>query len=520
MKDLRHTRRQFMATTGAVGIAAPIATAFGMQLAAFGSASGQTAGGYKALVCIFQLGGNDSNNTVLATDTDSWNRYWAARNTGSDPIALMPVGTAAATIGSTSSVTGRTVAAATPEAWGGVLPFTPRTAQAVPAGTNATTRTFAFHPMLAPLLPAYTAGRLAVIANVGSLIEPVTKAQYQARTKKLPANLFSHNDQQAVWQAGLTEGVRTGWGGQFGDLMASGNGANSLYTAMSTAGNTVFLSGRTVVQYQVATGATPAVAVNAVGGNTLFGSTQGPAKMREIIRDTAFAANMGADHATIVGRSLDASVTLNAAAAAPAVTAITAPAASFYTNPITRANETNSLAVQLRTVARMIAVGKALGLRRQVFFVAAGGHDSHDFQNTAQANNLSKLATAMADFDTILANIGGLDIRNEVTTFTASDFSRTFNTNGDGTDHAWGGHHLVMGGAVNGGDMYGQFPTVGTDLGTFRNPDQSGNNHIPTTSVDQYAATMGSWFGVSNTDLAVIFPNLRNFARPNLGFMA
>ena len=142
MKDLRHTRRQFMATTGAVGIAAPIATAFGMQLAAFNSAASQSAGGYKALVCIFQLGGNDSNNTVLASDTDSWNRYWAARNTGSDPIALMPVGTAAAAVGSVSPVTGRTVAAGTPEAWGGILPFTPRTAQAIPAGTTATTRTF------------------------------------------------------------------------------------------------------------------------------------------------------------------------------------------------------------------------------------------------------------------------------------------------------------------------------------------------------------------------------------------
>ncbi len=518
MKDLRHTRRQFMAATGAVGIAAPIATAFGMQLAAFNSAASQSAGGYKALVCIFQLGGNDSNNTVLASDTDSWNRYWAARNTGADPIALMPVGTAAAAVGSVSPVTGRTVAARTPEAWGGILPFTPKTAQAIPAGTNATTRTFGFHPMLAPLLPIYTAGRLAVVANVGSLVEPVTKAQFQARARKLPANLFSHNDQQAVWQAGLTEGVRTGWGGQFGDLMASGNGANSLYTAMSTAGNTVFLSGRTIVQYQVATGATPAVAVNAVGGTTLFGSNQGPAKMREIIRDTGFVANMGSDHATIVGRSLDASVTLNSAATGALVTAILPP--PIYRNPITNNVEANSLSVQLQTVARMIAAAPALGLRRQVFFVAVGGHDSHDFQNTAQPDNLSKLANAMATFDATLANIGGVDMRSSVTTFTASDFSRTFNTNGDGTDHAWGGHHLVMGGAVNGGDMYGQFPTVGSDLGTFRNPDQSGNTHIPTTSVDQYAATMGSWFGVSNTDLAVIFPNLKNFARPNLGFMA
>jgi uncharacterized protein (DUF1501 family) len=126
----------------------------------------------------------------------------------------------------------------------------------------------------------------------------------------------------------------------------------------------------------------------------------------------------------------------------------------------------------------------------------------------------------MATFDATLANIGGVDMRSSVTTFTASDFSRTFNTNGDGTDHAWGGHHFVMGGAVKGGDIYGQYPTIGVDLGTFNNPDMIRGYSIPTTSVDQYAATIGSWFGVSNTDLATIFPNLRNFAQPNLGFMA
>jgi uncharacterized protein (DUF1501 family) len=170
-------------------------------------------------------------------------------------------------------------------------------------------------------------------------------------------------------------------------------------------------------------------------------------------------------------------------------------------------------------VARMIAAAPALGLTRQIFYVAVGGHDSHDFQNTAQPNNLAKLAQAMATFDATLANIGGVDMRNSVTTFTASDFSRTFNTNGDGTDHAWGGHHFVMGGAVKGGDIYGQFPTVGVDLGAFRNPDAISGYSIPTTSVDQYAATIGSWFGVSNTDLNVIFPNLRNFSVPNLGFL-
>jgi uncharacterized protein (DUF1501 family) len=518
MKDLFHSRRHFLQATGAVAVAAPVATAFGLQLGAFSAATSQVAGsGYKAIVCIFQLGGNDSNNTVLASDTDSWNRYWAARNTGSDPIALMPVGTAPVAVGATSSVTGRVSALNKPEAWGGILPIVPRTAQAVPAGTNATSRTIGLHPMLAPMLPLYNQGRLAVIANVGSLIEPITKAQFQANSRRKPVNLFSHNDQQAVWQSGLTEGVRKGWGGQFGDLLASGNGTNSLYTAMSTAGNTVFLAGQSIIQYQVSTGSTPAVRINSATATSLFGSTVAPAKISEVIQDTGFTANMGSDYASVVRRSIGAATALNTAATGALVVAIPPP--PVYTNPITGNVETNSLSVQLQTVARMIAAAPALGLTRQVFYVAVGGHDSHDFQNVAQPNNLAKLAQAMATFDATLANIGGVDMRTSVTTFTASDFSRTFNTNGDGTDHAWGGHHFVMGGAVKGGDIYGQYPTIGVDLGTFRNPDMINGYSIPTTSVDQYAATIGSWFGVSNTDLGVIFPNLRNFAVPNLGFM-
>ena len=280
MKDLFHSRRHFLQATGAVAIAAPVATAFGLQLAAFGAATSQVAGsGYKAVVCIFQLGGNDGHNSVLASDTDSWSRYWTARNTGSDPIALMPVGTAPLAVGATSSITGRVSALNKPEAWGGILPIVPKTAQAIPAGTNATTRTFGLHPMLAPMLPLYNQGRLAIVANVGSLIEPVSKAQFQANSRRRPVNLFSHNDQQAVWQSGLSEGVRKGWGGQFGDLLASGNGANSLYTAMSTAGNAVFLAGQSVIQYQVSTGATPAVRINAATATSLFGSSIAPARM-------------------------------------------------------------------------------------------------------------------------------------------------------------------------------------------------------------------------------------------------
>jgi len=255
--DRRHLLR-FGGALSILGGAAP----FALQLAAAGSAAGQSAPDYKALVCVFLFGGNDANNMVLATDTDSWGRYFATRNTGTDPIALLPVGTAPTPVGQVNPITGRVADLDTPEAWGGVLPITPRTAQAIPAGTNASSRTFALHPFMGSLQTLFGQGRLAVMANVGTLIQPTTKTQYQSRTVAVPTSLFSHNDQQSTWQALGTEGARAGWGGRFADLVASSNGANSLFTAVSAAGNAVFLSGQSVVQYQLSTGAAPAIPIS------------------------------------------------------------------------------------------------------------------------------------------------------------------------------------------------------------------------------------------------------------------
>lgn len=512
----RMDRRHFLRAGGALG-ALGVGAPFALQLAAAGSAAGQSAPDYKALVCIFLFGGNDAHNTVLATDTDSWTRYFNARNTGADPIALMPVGTAPTPVGQTSSVTGRVAEADSPEAWGGVLPITPKTAQAVPAGTNASGRTFALHPFMGPMQTLFNENRLAVLANVGTLIQPTNKTQYLARSVSLPSSLFSHNDQQSTWQALSTEGARTGWGGRFADLMAGMNGQNTLFTAISAAGNAVFLSGQSVVQYQLSTGAQPAVVVTGAQGASLFGSSLGPSRVRDLITDTNLSNNFAADYATVVGRSLSASATINSAFTQSVVTGV--PAAPAYTNPLTARVETNTLALQLQTVARMIAASSSLGVRRQVFFVSLGGWDTHDFQNTTQPNLLAKVAHAMSYFDGALSNIGGLDRRNQVTTFTASDFSRTFTTNGDGTDHAWGGHHFIMGGAVNGGDIYGQYPTLGADVAGFNNPDAVGGAQIPTTSVDQYGATLGRWFGVPDSDIDVIFPRVRNFQNRYLGFV-
>ncbi|MBB5746997.1 DUF1501 domain-containing protein [Brevundimonas variabilis] len=508
-------RRRLLSIGGGLtvlGAAAP----FAAQLAAAGSAAGQSAPDYRALVCIFMFGGNDSHNMVLATDADSYGRYYAARNTGSSPIALLPPGTAPIPVGAVSSYTGRTALNGSPEHLGGILPIVPRTPQPIPAGTNATTRTFGLHPSLGPLKTLFDAGRLSVVANVGTLVRPITKAQFQGRTAAFPANLFSHNDQQSTWQAGASEGASVGWGGRLGDLITGMNGTNSLFTAISTAGNAVFLSGQNVIQYQVTTGAQPAVVINGTG-STLFGSSVAPSRVRDTIQDQTSDSLFAADYGTVVNRSIAASSNLNVLFGTAAAAAVPAP--TPFVNPVNGATEGNSLANQLATVARMIAVSSSLGLKRQVFFVSIGGWDSHDVQNAAQGANLARVAHAMAYFDTVMGNVGGLNMRQNVTTFTASDFSRTFTTNGDGTDHAWGGHHFVMGGSVKGGDIYGQYPTLGVDLGTFRNPDMAGNALVPTTSVDQYAATMGRWLGASESGLDTIFPNLKNFPTRDLGFM-
>ncbi len=518
-KVSKTTRRELLKLGAGLSGFAAASSPFAWQLAGMGTAAAQTMpSDYRALVCLFMFGGNDAHNMVLATDSDSWSRYWSARNTGADPIALMPPGTPPVPLGEVSTVTGRTVVSRSqPEFWGGVLPIVPDVPNPVPAGTNAASRTFGIHPAMAPLTSVWDAGRLAIAANVGTLIQPTTKQQYVSRIR-LPRNLMSHSDQQSAWQVGPDNGTRRGWGGLMADLMLSSNGANTVFTAISSAGNAIFLAGRDVVQYQVASGTlTPAVRVNGVTGSSVFGSTANRSRLRDIIRDTTGTNYFGRDHAGRVVRSMDSADMLNTAFTGANVTGIPNP--TQLTNPISGALENNSLASQLQTVARLIASNATLGLRRQVFFVSIGGFDTHDFQNSTQPVLLARVAHAMAYFDGVLGNIGGVDMRQSVTTFTASDFSRTFTTNGDGTDHAWGAHHFVMGGAVSGRNIYGQYPTLGVDRTGFSNPDMSGNIVVPTMSVDQYAATMGSWFGASDSDLNGIFPNLPNFSERNLGFL-
>jgi len=518
------TRREFLRRATALSTVGAAASTFGIQLAAMGNAAAQTATNYKAVVCLFMFGGNDANNMVLATDNDSWGRYFSARAQGNDPIALMPVGTPAVAVGSVSPLTGRTVLNRSfPEFWGGVLPLNnPLTPNPVPPTTSASVRTFGLNPHMTPLQAVWDGGRLAIAANVGPLVVPTTKAQYQARSVRLPSNLMSHNDQQSTWQAGAAEGARRGWGGLMADAFLSQNGTNSVFTAMSTAGNAVFLAGSNVVQYQLSTSqTTPAIRINSAAANTttVFGAANGGSRVREIIRDLTGTSYFMQDYGARVIRSQDAADLLNAqfAAGSPGAT-VAAPAQ--LTNPISGNLETNQLAVQLQSVAKIIAANSVLGVKRQVFFVSIGGFDTHDVQNASQAPLMARLAHAMAYFDTALANLNGINMRPQVTTFTASDFSRTFTTNGDGTDHAWGSHQFVMGGDVRGQNVYGNFPSIGVNVTNgFQNPDMSGNVFVPTMSTDQYGGTIARWFGLSDTQIASIFPNIPNFTSRYYDFL-
>ena len=511
------SRRLFLRHAGAMAsLLGPAAAPFALNLSAMGTAAAQAAPDYKALVCLFLFGGNDSLNMVLPTDTDSWTNYSNVRNQAPDSIALLAPGTAPNT----------GAGAGSPARLGGVLPILP---------ANAQGRSFALHPVMGSLQTMFNNDkRLAILPNIGTLIMPTTKAQYGQSAHPKPASLFSHNDQANTWQALAPEGATRGWGGRMGDMLASMN-ARPVFTSISAAGNAVWLAGDTIQQYQV--GTSGAIRMGTDGNGKIYGSADVGAAMQRIVSATRGTHVFERDLAALGRRAIDAETALRNALK-PASDALfgTAPASGSYNanndpklqydNPLTGGKSFNSLAQQLQIVARLIDASNAAGVqaRRQVFFVSMGGFDTHDNQNRNHADLMAKLAHALRYFDTTL---GAMGARNAVTTFTASDFGRTFTSNGDGTDHGWGAHHFVMGGAVRGGDLYGNFPVLGAKNANNNNfdssPNQIGNGALlPETSVDQLGATLGRWFGLSDGQLLDLFPNLANYnaGRRNLGFMS
>ena len=452
-------RREFLKRASAVSIAGTAAP-WALQLAAIGEAAAAAApGDYKAIVCLFMYGGNDYGNTVIPYDTANYQAYANIRQALAIPREQL-----AAT-------------ALTPSL-------------ALPDG-----RQLALAPTMNRLKPVFDAGRLGVMLNIGPLMQPTTLAQYKAANVPLPPKLFSHNDQSSLWQSSRPEGATSGWGGRLADQFLASNG-NATFSCINVSGNAVFMSGGQAVQYQMSAGG--AVAIN--GANrSLFGSAACAEALRGMITGER-QHWMEQELNRVTARSVNAQGTITTALA---TTTLQTP---FETNG-------NGLASQLQTVARLIGARASLGVKRQVYFVSIGGFDLHDNLMSQQPVLLGNVGSAMASFDAALVELG---VAPNVTTFTASDFGRTLSSNGDGSDHGWGSHHLVMGGAVKGGRFYGTAPTVAVN-----GPDDVGQGRLlPTTSVDQLAATLALWMGVPAGDLPGILPGIVNFSQKDLGLFA
>ena len=472
-----HTRRAFLRRSTQLGLAGT-ALPFALNLAAMGEAAAFTATDYKALVCVFLYGGNDYANTVITYDDDSYNKY--------------------ATIRGGSGQSGGGIAIAKADLTATLL--NPTTALA--AG-----RQYALHPAMTGLAGLFNAGKAAVQLNVGPLVVPLTRAQYSGSNRALyplPPKLFSHNDQQSVWQSSSPEGSTVGWGGNLGDLALSSNG-NSLFTCISVTGNAVFLSGDSALSYQVSTGG--AIAINGVKSN-VYGSSAVRGALTALIQQTSPQV-LENEYNRVTTRAVTAESQITSGLAG--VTLGTA----FPTS--------NSLADQLKMVARLIGARSTLGSKRQVFMVSLGGFDLHDNLISQQPTLMKRVSEAMSAFYDATVELG---VADKVTAFTASDFGRTLSSNGDGSDHGWGSHHFMVGGAVKGRAFYGKAPPVSiTNTADANDQWHVGQGRLlPSTSVDQYAATLAKWFGVSNTELAGVLPNLSHFGGADypidLGFMA
>ncbi len=452
------SRRAFMARASALSLAGS-ATPFVMNLSAIGEAAAATASDYKALVCVFMYGGNDYANTLVPYDPTQYASYNAQRG----PLAYTQAALA-----------------------GTVL----QPGSALPGGGQ-----YALAPELGKLLPIFNAGKMAVMLNLGTLVQPTTKAQYQANSVRLPPKLLSHNDQQSYWQASSPEGAASGWGGRIGDLLQSGNGTASL-TCINPSGNAVFLSGRSAIQYAV----TPSGPIALTARSSLQGSAAAATLLQSLISGGG-THQFEALHGVIGGRALDLYNQVSTALAQAPATTTAFPAA---------ADPQSSLGAQLQMVAKLISVSSALGAKRQVFFVSTSRYDTHDGLATLHPTLLTNLSDALRAFYDTTVELG---VSSQVTTFTASDFGRALTANNDGTDHGWGSMHFVLGGAVNGKRFYGLNPVLANG-----GPDDIGQGRlIPTMAVDQYAATLASWFGVAASDLPTVVPSIVNYAGSALG---
>jgi uncharacterized protein (DUF1501 family) len=411
--------------------------------------------GYRALVCVFLYGGNDSNNMVVPMDDQNYKNYLALRgNLALQQTDLTP-------------------------------PMSAKTGGAP----------YSFHGSLPELASLFSNGELAVVANVGSLVQPTTRSQYLGQATPVPLNLFSHSDQQLQWQTSVPSGHSpTGWAGRAADIVSSQNSSN-FPTFLSVAGNS--LMGTGVSTQPVALN--PGQSLDLQG---FSGSTASQARLAAL--ENLLTLSTGVK----LAQSANGIISDSIADAKALDNALGKSGALKTTFPKT------SLGAQLQQIAEIIQARDGLGMNRQIFFAALGGFDTHAGELNTHKLLYPQLSQALNAFNNAMQE---LSVEGDVTTFTESDFSRTFQpTSSDGSDHAWGSHHLVMGGAVKGGDIYGRFPSF--QLGGPDDTDTRGR-WIPTTAIDQYGATLSSWFGIADADLVKVFPNFANFNSQKLSFL-
>lgn len=417
-------------------------------------------GDYRALVCVFLYGGNDSNNMLVPLDTASLTAYQKLRANLALPA---PTKTPAA-----------------------------NTTPMLDLGDG-----HGLHPKMTGLAKLYVSKNLGFLANVGTLVQPTTRTQFLANSA-VPTNLFSHADQQMEWQTSIPVGVATtGWAGRLADHLSSLN-RSTFPTYVSVTGNSIFGTGLTTHPGSV----TPGGRLGLAGFDTSNASNARMTALQTLLSNaisnqTVVKTDSGAALLT------EAATTLKEGVNDDATLASALKSATAFTT----AFPTTSIGQQLLEVAKLIQVRSALQMNRQIFFCSLGGFDTHTDELNSQNNLYSQLDAAMSAFYLALQN--DLKIPQDVTLFTESDFSRTFVPNSTGgTDHAWGSHHIVLGGMVQGGNVYGKFPTMAINTAD----DAGGEGRwIPTTAVDQYGATLAQWFGASKSDLSLIFPNLGNF---------
>jgi len=464
-----YNRRRFLGLTSAA--------TFGAASGLLGALSTHTAAqaadtsGYKALVCIFFKGGIDNFDTLLPTDQPSFDAMKSVR-----PDIFRSYGE-----GSGTSSRDRD----------NLLEL---------GGLNGSGgRRFGLPPEMKDLAALYKAGDMAVVGNVGTLIVPVQRNDVLQQSKPLPRNLFSHNDQQSVWMSGDLEGLRNGWGADFvRQAILADPSNNATFSAVTATYSDIFLRGGGISQYVARSGGMqePRILTN----NTDLGSASDSAVVKNVLRRHFASTDTRGDNFLIgdLAKSFEAARDSNEDYFAALSGAL----------PLSAAFPASDLAQQLKVIAETINVRSALGVGRQVFFANMNGFDTHDAQRDVLPIKQRQFSEAMGAFQRAMAE---MNLSDSVTTFTASDFGRTMQSNGNGTDHGWGNHHFVIGGAVNGNRIVGDIPDYTVSSPRYT---QTASRMIPTISVEQYAATLGRWFGLNDAELQSVFPFLGNFDSP------